>query len=352
MFVSVRTLFQPTKFQRRRELPISGKVYVRKGQNVSASDVIAEALLGSQYQYLDLGQGLGLAAGDVETYLQVKAGSHLEAGDLIAGPVGSARRVVRSPGACTVIGLERGRILLEIAGDPYRLTAGYPGNVIGLVADRGAVIESSGILLQGIWGNRRWGQGNLAFLAKTPQHVLAPSQLNASLSGALVLAGHCENREALAKAAEVSVGGLVLSSLNPLLIDTAASLSFPVMILEGFGKHSLNAGLFQSLSELQTVAAILSTEKNPSCLRACPELLVLVDAGQELIPEQDKKEACTGERVRVTTTAYLGKAGSLVTAGETTRLPNGILAETGVVRLDSGESLCLPLANLEIIGQM
>ncbi len=213
------------------------------------------------------------------------------------------------------------------------------------------MIESSGILLQGTWGNGRWSQGRLAFLAKTPQHVLAPSQLNASLSGALVLAGHCENREALTKAAEASVGGLVLSSLNPLLVDMVTSLSFPVMMLEGFGKHPLNAGLFQSLSRLPAVEAILNTGKNPSCQRACPELLVLVDAGQDLGLVQNMKDAATGDRVRVTTTAYLGKSGSLVACGETTRLPDGILAETGVVRLDSGESLCLPLANLEIIEQ-
>ncbi len=116
MLLPVRSFFHLQKIQRRRELPISGKVYVRKGQSVSTSDVIAEADLGARYQYLDLGWGLGVAADKVETYLQVREGSRIEAGDLIAGPVGSARRVVRSPGACTVLGLARGRILLEFAG--------------------------------------------------------------------------------------------------------------------------------------------------------------------------------------------------------------------------------------------
>jgi hypothetical protein len=352
MFVPVRTFFYPKKFQRCRELPVSGKVYVRKGQNVSFGDVIAEAGLDPKFMYLDLGQGLGVAEEEVETYLQVKTGSKIEAGDLIAGPVGRTRRVVRSPVACAVLGLERGRILLEIAGDSYKLTAGFPGSVVDLVADRGAVIESSGILIQGIWGNSRLSRGRLAVLAKTPQHVLAPSQLNVSLTGAIVLAGHCENQDALTRASDVSIGGLVLSSLNPLLISTVMRLPFPVMILEGFGKHPINLRLFQLLSESQFTDVVLNTDKNPSCRQDFPEMLILAPSQQELRLSLVMKNPAAGERVRITTTPYLGKMGTLVKGVESTRLPNGIWAETGLVRLDSGESLCLPLANLEIIEQI
>ncbi len=349
MLLPVRTFLHSKKIQRRRLLPVSGKVFVRKGQTVSASEVIAEAILEARYQYLDLGLGLGVAADKVESYLQVKAGSKIEAGDLIAGPVGSARRVVRAPEACAVLGLEGGQVLMEFAGTPYSLAAGYPGSVVALVADRGAVVESSGVLLQGAWGNGRWGQGSLAILAKTPQHVLSPSQLNASLKGALVLAGHCETREALAQAVDVSIGGLVLSSLNPAVIEMAVSIPFPVMVLEGFGKHPFNTSLFQALAELQPVEAILNTEKNLLYQQTSPELLIPVPAGQELSLEQGMREAAVGDRVRVATSLYLGKSGTLVKVGESTRLPNGIWAETGILRLDSGDSLCLPLVNLEII---
>jgi hypothetical protein len=351
MLLPVRTLLFARKFRRRRELPVAGKVIVRKGQNVSADAVIAEAVLGAKYQYLDLGQGLGLVAEEVRPYLQVKIGSRIEAGDLIAGPVGGARRVVRSPAACTILGLEHGRILLESAGEPYLLKAIFPGSVVDLLPDRGAVIESNGILLQGIWGNCQFSQGRLVFLAKTPQHVLAPSQLTPSLAGALVLAGHCENRETLVQASEVAVGGLVLSSLNPLLLDAVAGLTFPVMILEGFGKHPINVGLFQSLSRYQSVEAVLNTEQKLSGRKTNPEILLLAPVSEEPDSGPEMKDAAEGDRVRVISTPYLGKVGTLINVSGSTRLPNGVRAETGRVRLDNGENLDFPLANLEIIEQ-
>jgi hypothetical protein len=352
MLLPARALFHPARFRRRRQLPVSGKIFVRKGQVVSESEVIGEAVLGVHYQYLDLGSGLGVKAEDVAAYVGVKTGTRIEAGDVIAGPVGSARRVVRAPVACTVLGLERERILLECGGDSFQLVAGFPGVVADLLADRGAVIESSGILLQGVWGNGHWNRGKLVCLAKTPQHVLSPTQLLPELAGALVVAGHCENPEALVKAESVAIGGLALSSLSPLLVDLVSRLSFPVMILEGFGKHPLNPGLFRLLAQVQDIEAVMQSEKGPAPWRTRPELLIQAPVEPEMSLFEEMKEASVGQRVRVTTTPYLGRMGALINEPIVSRLPNGIWAETGSVRLDSGEELCLPLANLETIEQV
>jgi hypothetical protein len=224
--------------------------------------------------------------------------------------------------------------------------------VADLLADRGAVIESSGILLQGVWGNGHWNRGKLVCLAKTPQHVLSPTQLLPELSGALVVAGHCENPEALVKAESVAIGGLALSSLSPLLVDIVTGVSFPVMILEGFGKHPLNPGLFRLVAQVQDIVAVMQTEKGPAPWRTRPELLIQAPVEPEMSLFEEMKEASVGQRVRITTTPYLGRMGALINEPIVSRLPNGIWAETGSVRLDSGQELCLPLANLETIEQV
>ncbi len=83
------THFLPlTTIRRERVLPIPGKVMVRKGQKVSASDTVAEANLTPSHQLLEVARGLGLRSEQADEYMQVEAGTIVAAGDIIAGPVG------------------------------------------------------------------------------------------------------------------------------------------------------------------------------------------------------------------------------------------------------------------------
>ncbi|RPI32614.1 MAG: hypothetical protein EHM70_08525, partial [Chloroflexota bacterium] len=89
------THFLPiTTIRRTRLLPVPGKIVVRKGQKISASDVIAEVRLNPEHILLDIGRGLGLQASKADAFIQHKAGDEVSEGDVIAGPVGVARRVM------------------------------------------------------------------------------------------------------------------------------------------------------------------------------------------------------------------------------------------------------------------
>ena len=170
MLAPITHILPFTIIRRERVLPSRGKVLVRAGQRVNSLDVIAEANLRPEYLLLNVARGLGLSPERADQMIQCQAGDHLADGDMIAGPVGMARRVVRTPSDGQVVLVGSGQVLIEVASKPFQLKAGVPGEVVELIVDRGATVETSGALVQGVWGNGHIDFGVMVVLAKSPDH--------------------------------------------------------------------------------------------------------------------------------------------------------------------------------------
>ena len=199
-----------TRIRRHRLLPITGRVLVRKSQVVSAIDVIAEANQNPKHVLLDIARGLGVGISEVDQHLQREAGNIVAEGDVLAGPVGWGKRVVRAPCSGKIILTGRGKLLLEEEEFPYQVLAGLPGEVISLIPGRGAVIESIGALAQGVWGNGQINFGLLRVLIKKVEDILTVEQLDIDLRGTVVFAGYCGDEQVLLAAAELPLKGLIL----------------------------------------------------------------------------------------------------------------------------------------------
>jgi hypothetical protein len=134
MLAPVTHILPLATIRRDRTLPVPGKVVVRKGQKVGATDVLAEAKLIPEHLLLDITRGLGVKAEGVDALLQVEAGQQVEQGDVLAGPVGLTKRVVRAPRKGRVVLAGDGQVLLEVESPNYELRAGLPGMVTELPA--------------------------------------------------------------------------------------------------------------------------------------------------------------------------------------------------------------------------
>src|SRR4030043_1401573 len=141
--------------RRERLMSAEGRIIARRGQQVNPSDIVAESVLRPEHILLDIGLGLGLSPKEADHYIQRRAGDEVGEGDVIAGPVGIGRRVVRAPKTGTVVVAGDGQVLMELDGEFSALKAGYSGVVSDIVGDRGVVIELVGSLVQGGWGNGR-----------------------------------------------------------------------------------------------------------------------------------------------------------------------------------------------------
>jgi len=344
------THFSPiTLVRRARVLPHPGKVLARTGQQVSALDVLAETNVNPEYQWLDIAHLLGISPEKIERYLQCQAGDQLARGDVIAGPYGISNRVVRAPKECRVILAGDGQVLLEGTAKPFQLKAGIPGDVVELIPDFGAVVETSGALIQGVWGNGLVDYGLMAVLAKRPDHPLVASDLDVSMRGSVILSGSCQDAEALQMADELPLRGMILSSLSMDLVPLALKVRYPLILIEGFGVKPYNSVAYKLLVTNNRREVTLNAEDWDPYTGARPEIVIPLPApGRTTVPVEIDTFGID-KVVRVLRAPHSGQTGTIISMKGKTMFPSGLRANAAEIRLDDGNTVDLPLANLELI---
>lgn len=350
MLAPVTHILPITMIRRERTLPVPGKLMVRAGQEVGATDIIIESNLRPEHLLLDIAHGLGVSGEDSDRYLQCQAGDQLAEGDIVAGPVGLSRRVIRSPREGRVVLVGGGQVLVEVPGKPFQLKAGLPGEVVELIADRGAILETTGALIQGVWGNGQIDFGLMIVLAKSPDQMLTPDQLDVSLRGSVVLAAHCEQAETLKAAEELPLHGLILASMSPTLVPVAARLQIPVILIEGFGRRPMNPVAYKLLSTNERREVALNAEPWDRYAGSRPEVVIPLPAPGSVALPRETDFFNPGQVVRVLHPPFASEVGTIVALKGLTVLPSGLRVQAADVQLESGKNVLLPFANLEVLA--
>jgi hypothetical protein len=350
MLAPVTHILPITLIRRERNLQVPGRVLVRKGQKVAATDAIAEAQLYPENILIDVSRALRLSAEQADRYITCQAGEQIAEGDVVAGPVGLAQRMVRSPRNGQVILAGSGQVLIQVDSKLFQLKAGFSGEVVELNADRGAIIEATGALIQGVWGNGQIDAALLSVLAKSPDDVLKTDQLDVSLRGSIVFAGHCEAPEVLKTAEDLPLHGLILSSMSTSLVSLAKHLNIPLILIEGFGHRPMNPVAFKLLSTSERREVDLNAEAWDAHIGTRPEIVIPLPGSGALAQPRDTGVFAPDQQVRVLRAPHTGAVGNLVSLIETFVFPNGLSAPAAEIRLESGKSVVIPLANLEILA--
>jgi hypothetical protein len=300
---------------------------------------------------LNIAHGLGVSEDAADRQLQVKVGEQVLEGDVLAGPVGFAKRVMRAPRNGRVILVGDGQVLLEAESSKNRLRAGFPGTVVDLLGDLGAVIETTGALVQGIWGNGLMDSGLMTVLSHSPGEPLTLEHIDVSLRGSIVIAGLCRDASIFKAAADIPLRGLVLGSMDSALISLAVKMPFPVLILDGFGQLPMNSVAYKLFLTSDQREAAVNAQVWDRFKGTRPELVIPLPASGELPLPNDASFFSSGQRVRVMCAPYIGIIGTLIGLPPGLIVfPSGIQAQAGEVQLESGEIAVLPLANLEVLA--
>lgn len=349
MTAPVTHILALTSIQRRRVLPARGRVTVRTGQKVTAADVVAETLLPGQHLLFNIRRAFNLQKGEsIEKLIQVRVGSKVEKDDVIAEKGGLLPRSVRAPASGQVVAISNGQVLVETQVKTYQLKAGISGVVTEIIADMGVVIEASGSLVQGVWGNGGIDAGLLLLHSPNLDQDLTRANLDVSMRGAVVLAGHCANADALQAAAEMPLRGLVLASMTADLLPLARKMSYPIILIEGFGRIPLNSVAYKLLTTSERRDACLNANFDPlGSLR--PEVFVPLPATGS--PLREVTELQAGQTVRVHGSPFDGMIGRVVRVrpGLTT-LSNGLRAASASVTLENNQQVIVPVNNLDMIA--
>ena len=349
MLAPVTHILPVTQIRRARRLPSNGRVLVRTNQKVNGTDIIAESHQEGKHVLINVRRALGLASiKDTESLIDRKIGEKVQKGDVIARTGKFVPKVVRSPEDGEIVAINNGQVLLEVDSKVFQLKAGFSGNVVELLPDRGAIIEAHGALIQGIWGNNQIDQGLMLALAQSADEPLKRDRLDVSMRGAVILGGYCGDAEALKMANELPLRGLILGGMEAELIALASTLVFPVIVLDGFCPVPVNAAAFKLLS---------TNEKREICLNAAnwnlssgerPEVIIPLPVEGNLPKETD--EFKPEQEVRIQGAPYTGQIATLVRVRPwLTALPNGLRVPAADVRLENNEVVSVPLANLDVL---
>ncbi|HMD87712.1 MAG TPA: hypothetical protein VKF38_00990 [Anaerolineaceae bacterium] len=349
MIAPVTHILPLTNIRRARRLPVPGRVLVKVGQKVNTTDIIADAPSNGQHYIVDVRRVLGIPRNEkVDQLIQRKPGERIQKGDVIAETSGMFSRVVRSQADGSVLMVGGGLVLIETQNPPFVLKAGFSGVVSEVLPERGVILETQGVLIQGAWGNNRVDQGVLLSLAHTPGEEFVRTQLDVSMRGAVVLAGYCFQADALQAAAELPLRGLILGSMSADLISLVNKLNFPVISLAGFGHMPIDSDVYKILT---------TNEKRDTSLNAAvwnpqtgdrPEVIIPLPSVGNVAPETDIFKP--GQTVRIQGAPYNEFIGVLVQIKPgLSGLANGVRTPAALVQLENEEQVTIPLANLEVL---
>ncbi|RMF48094.1 MAG: hypothetical protein D6755_04315 [Anaerolineae bacterium] len=339
-----------TVVRRERTLPQPGRVLVRQGQQVNANTPVAEANLHPEHVLLNVAAALGVDAKKAASWMSCEVGERLMKGDAIAAsPKGLFRKVFRSPCDGEVVLVRGGLVLLKKQTEDTTLQAVYPGDVVDIIGNRGVVIENTGALVQGRWGNGKHTFGVLRVMLKSADEEITPDRMDIALRGAVLVGGICRNPEVFTLAAEIPVKGLILSSMPVSLRSAARKAPFPVMLVDGFGEIPMNSAAYDLLSTSDERDVVLHARPFDFYTGDRPEAFFpLSGAGQAMPPMP--RELAVEDLVWVCSAPHPGAVGHVVRIfAEPQNFPGGMRAPAAQVRLLDGQQITVPLANLELV---
>jgi hypothetical protein len=351
MLAPVTHIIPLTTIIRPRMLPTAGTIQVRSGDKVAPADVVAETTIAREHILIDVAHALGVSPSKADRLIKCARGDKLPKNAVIASGGGIISKSVRAPREGRVVALGGGQVMLEVGETLFELRAGYPGIVAQVIENRGVVIQSTGALIQGIWGNGRMDFGLMLNLADQPDHVLVSGEVDVSLRGSVILAGYVEEEKVFRNAAELPLRGMILGSMAPSLVPLAMQMKYPILVIEGLGKRDMNLAAHKLLSTNAKRDVAINAESFDRYTGTRPEVVIQLPVTQEPPLPRDMDSFAPGQIVRFLRNPYQGAVGTIATIRPIpTILPNGLKAMCADVRLESNELLVIPLVNLEVLG--
>lgn len=347
MFVSYSVANPLTMVRVVRHLSRPGEVLVRSGESVEPMHIVAQAVELPDFRIVNVAQEMDVPTKKAGSYLKVKRGAEIKVGTVLAARGGLSGRVCRSPIDGTVVGVGRGRLLLEAEPQVNRLRALVPGYVVEVHLEEGVVIETVGSHIQAAWGNGAEAYGVLKVIVRAPRYPIRSKSVNASSQGAILIGGSTVDEETIDQAVEMQVRGIIVGSVSPSLIPKLREVDFPVIATEGVGDYPMSDAIFDLLRSLDgreaSVCGVLG--KRWSAERPYIVVPMPTQSAQAIDPDVPSR---VGDRVRILRGENQGRSGTIVALPKAlVQLETGARLPGAVIKLGDEESVKIPMANFE-----
>jgi len=340
-----------TLLRRERVLPAPGEILVQQGDRLDPVQVIGRARVPGEFRIVNVAQELGVPVRALRRHLKVKRGQQVKQGQVIASRGLLNRRVCRAPIEGTVTHQIGGRLLIEAAPHEVEVRAGYYGTVARVPSHQSVLIQVSGALIEGAWGNGLEGFGVLHLTVENRHESLEADDIDAASRGVILVAGSGLDSAALERAAELQARGIIVGGIAPELLRQAKEAPFPIMVTEGIGEIAMSSMAFKLLSTHNGREATLDGRFDNQQPPTRPEAIIPLPAE----PGTDRLKFAetplqTGDRVRAVRAPHTGLTGTVLDLPVAMHAATDAQLTAALVQPeDAEEPVPIPLANLEIL---
>jgi len=353
----------------RRVLPIAGEVLVKQGQKVSAKDIVAQTFMPGEITPVNLANILSLPPADVRECLLKKQGDRITIGEPLAhskGIFGLFKNEYKSKHEGTIENISdvTGQMIIRGAPIPVQVLAYMAGTVVEIIPDEGCIVEAEVSFIQGIFGIGGETFGRIVMACKDHTQELHEDLIKDSMRGGVVIGGARVTAEAIEQAVKVGAAAIVSGGIDDhdlkeflgydlgVAITGSEQKGITIIVTEGFGEIAMAERTFRLLHSLEGSEASVNgaTQIRAGVMR--PEIIVPVQEDAAGLAEEkfDPGQLTIGRPVRIIRDPWFGLIGKVAgLPGQPAVLESGSKARVLEVRLDSGDSVVIPRANVELI---
>lgn len=354
---------------RTRRLPINGDVLVRVGDTVNADDVIAQASLPGPVNVIRVAEKLGLNQNEIFQYMKIQEKDTVNKGDIIAetrGFMGIFGSKVESPydGTVEYISKTSGMVGIREPATPLMLKAYITGKISQVLENEGVVIETTGAMVQGIFGVGGERRGKLMTIAISGESSPDENMIDDSCTDAILNCGASVNINHIRKAIQFGVKGIITGAINDAVLraflgyDIGVAITgqedipLTMILTEGFGTLSMAARTFDLLKKLDGEFASINgaTQIRAGVIR--PEIIIPHAVTGEISEKNADAELIIGTRVRVIREPHFGRFANIIELpADLHVIPTGAKVRVAKVKFNTDEEDIIPRANLEIYAE-
>lgn len=351
-----------------RRLPLKGKVLVNEGDFVEPHTVVARTELPGLLQAIKVAEKLNVEPKEVMALLKFKVGDQVKVGDLVAETKGLFGKLFKNSviseyeGTIESISDVSGHVYLREAPIPIEINAYIKGKIVDIIPEEGAVVETRGAFVQGIFGigGERGGEIHVAVLS--PDEVLDVKHITEEHKNKILIGGSGITLDAIRKAEQIGATGIVAGAVKDIditnflgydigvAITGQEAISITIIATEGFGNLPIAKRTFELFKSLEGKSASINgaTQIRAGVIR--PEVIIPSDKTADMDAQMGEVTTLDiGTPIRIIREPYFGKL------GEVTGLPPELqVVESGAhvrvlkAKLTDGEIVTVPRANVEI----
>lgn len=356
--------------RRTRRLPIKGEVLAQVGTPVTPESVVARALLPGALQTIKLSEKLGMEAKDAIAIFQLKVGDSVSNGQVVAETKGLFGKLFKSTVASDFTGTIEsiseitGNVLVREPSIPVDVKAYIEGKIAEVIEGEGAIVETRGAMIQGIFGIGGERLGTIRVAVSGPDQVLDVAHIQESDKGKILVGGSGVTYEAIERATKVGAAGIITGGVKDsdlvkflgydigVAITGQEAIDITLMVTEGFGFLAMANRTFQLLQSLEGKEASMNgaTQIRAGVIR--PEVIV---PNHETATRAEKAteafELKEGTPIRVIREPYFGLLGKVTgLPAQLVTVDSGTEVRVLTAKLDDGRDVTVPRANVEIIA--